>query len=242
MSGEDGNTKGVPAVVKQESAKDQPFVIVIPIYEGVDLLDVAPPYEIFQWMGEKWGERKVEVYLAAEQREQPIFSRDRFQLTPHKTFDEIPRADLVWAPGGNPPDLGREMANPAFLGFLRRIAKKADWVTAVCGGAFLLAEAELLDGHEVTTHWAFLPCFERYPNVRVAPGYPRYVRSGNRVTGGGISSSIDESLGLVILIAGEDVAREVQLMTQYFPDPPVTGDIPGATVCALPPRTAGAAG
>lgn len=213
----------------------KPFIIAIPIYEGVDLLDVAPPYEIFFWMGEKWPERKVEVYLAAESRDQPIFSRDRFQLTPHKTFDELPHVDLIWAPGGNPPELAAAMSSPVLIEFLQRSAKKAEWVTSVCGGAFLLAEAGLLDGHEVTTHWAFLPCFERYPNVRVAEGYPRYVRSGNRVTGGGISSSIDEALGLVILIAGEDVAREVQLLTQYFPDPPVTGEIPGATVCALPP-------
>lgn len=72
------------------SQDPKPFIIAIPIYEGVDLLDVAPPYEIFCWMGEKWPERKVEVYLAAERRDQPIFSRDRFQLTPHKTFDELP--------------------------------------------------------------------------------------------------------------------------------------------------------
>ena len=214
----------------------RPFVIVIPIYEGVDLLDVAPPYEIFHWMGEKWGERKVEVYLAAEQRERPLFTRDRFQLTPHKTFDELPEVDLIWAPGGNPPDLAREMENPVYLDFLKRSAKKAEWVTSVCGGSLLLAEAGLLEGHEVTTHWAFLPCFERYPGIQVAAGYPRYVRSGNRVTGGGISSSMDEALGLVLLIAGENVAREVQLMCQYFPDPPVTGTIPEVTVCNLPPR------
>lgn len=220
------------------SKPTEPFIIAIPIYEGVDLLDVAPPYEIFQWMGEKWTEREVEVYLAAERRDQPIFTRDRFQLTPHKTFNELPRVDLVWAPGGNPPDLGREMQNPAFIGFLQRCAKKAEWVTSVCGGAFLLAEAGLLDGHEATSHWAFLPCFERYPKVRMAPGYPRYVRSGNRITGGGISSSMDEALGVVILVAGEDVARQVQLMTQYFPDPPVTGVIPEATHCDLPPRAA----
>lgn len=117
------------------SKEAKPFVIVVPIYEGVDLLDVAPPYEIFCWMGENWPERKVEVYLAAERRDRPLFTRDRFQLTPHKTFDELSHVDMIWAPGGNPPDLAREMANPAFLGFLQRCAHKADWVTSVCGGS-----------------------------------------------------------------------------------------------------------
>ena len=220
------------------SQDHKPFIIAIPVYEGVDLLDVAPPYEIFCWWAEQWKERRVEVYLVAEQKEKPVSTFNRFQLIPHKTFDELSHVDLLWAPGGNTPDLAREMDNPVFLEFLQRAAKKAEWVTSVCGGSLLLAEAGLLDGHEVTTHWAFLPCFERYPRVRVAEGYPRYVQSGNRVTGGGISSSLDEALGLILLIAGEDVARGVQLMIQYFPDPPVTGTIPGATVCALPPRKA----
>jgi transcriptional regulator GlxA family with amidase domain len=220
------------------SDSKKPFIIAIPIYEGADLLDIAPPYEIFNWMGEHWQERPVEVYLVAERKDVPIFTRDRFQLTPHKTFAELDRVDLFWVPGGNPPELAKEMQNPAYLGPLQDWSKKAEWVTSVCGGSMLLAAAGLLDGHEATTHWAFLPCFERFPNVRVAPGYPRYVQSGNRVTGGGISSSMDEALGVVILIAGEDVARAIQLSTQYFPEPPVTGTIPGATSCALPPTPA----
>ena len=68
---------------------------------------------------------------------------------------------------------------------------------------------------------------------RVAEGYPRYVKCGNRVTGGGISSGLDEALGLVLLIAGEEVAKDVQLSTQYYPCPPVDGSIPGATTCPL---------
>jgi cyclohexyl-isocyanide hydratase len=43
-----------------EAGEDRPFVIVIPIYEGVDLIDVAAPYEVFNWMAESWKERKVE--------------------------------------------------------------------------------------------------------------------------------------------------------------------------------------
>jgi len=212
----------------------RPFVIAIPIYQGVDLLDVAPPYEVFGWMREKWTRRQVEVYLTAERKDKPIFTRDRFQLTPHKTFDELPHVDLLWVPGGNTTDLAREMGNPAYLGFLQHCAKKAEWVTSVCVGSLLLAQAGLLDGHEATSHWAFLRCFERYPEIRVAEGHPRYVESGNRVTGGGISSSFDEALRMVMLVAGKDVAKEVQLTTQYFPDPPVTGVIPEAGACKLP--------
>jgi transcriptional regulator GlxA family with amidase domain len=211
----------------------RPFVIVIPIYQGVDLMDMAAPYEIFNWMAEKWAERKVEVHLVAERTERPVFTRDRLQLTPRETFEDIPRADLLWVPGGNSSDLRREMGNPVFLDFLRRVSKDAEWVTSVCEGSFLLAEAGLLDGHEATSHWAFLPCYAGYPKIRVAEGHPRYVKCGNRVTGGGISSGLDEALGLVLLIAGEEVAKDIQLTIQYYPCPPVEGSIPGTTTCPL---------
>ena len=55
---------------------------------------------------------------------------------------------------------------------------------------------------------------------------PRYVVSGNRLTGGGISSGLDESLKLISLLFGDDVAKDVQATTQYFPQPPVMGELP----------------
>lgn len=68
----------------------RPFVIGIPIYKGVDLMDVAAPYEMFRWMGEKWkGTRKTDLYLIAATHE-TIETRDCFKITPDKTFDESP--------------------------------------------------------------------------------------------------------------------------------------------------------
>ena len=63
---------------------------------------------------------------------------------------------------------------------------------------------------------------------------PRYVVSGNRLTGGGISSGLDESLKLIALLFGDDVAKDVQQTTQYFPKPPVMGELPAeAPPCKL---------
>lgn len=60
-----------------------------------------------------------------------------------------------------------------------------------------LAAAGLLDGDLATTHWAFIPCLAAYPQVNVAQGYPRFVVDRNRVTGGGVSSGLDEAFKLV---------------------------------------------
>ena len=102
----------------------------------------------------------------------------------------------------------------------------------------LLAAAGLLDGYEATTHWAFIPCLtERFPKVKVVGGHPRYCLDRNRLTGGGISSGLDEALALIQLLMGTGRAQYVQQSTQYYPRPPVTSEIPRATSCPLPPVT-----
>jgi transcriptional regulator GlxA family with amidase domain len=111
----------------------------------------------------------------------------------------------------------------------------------------LLAAAGLLDGYTVTTHWAFYPCMARFPKVTLASGYPRYCLDRTRLTGGGISSGLDEALMLIQLLSGTEAAQQVQRSTQYYPRPPVTSEITPATTCLLdevkcPPSSAAATG
>lgn len=218
------------------------FIIALPVYNGVDLLDVAAPYELFQWMASNVASQfAVQVKLVAETSAN-ITTRDGLQLVPHATFGEVPHVDLLWVPGGDPTDLERLMHHPPYLDFLRSRSRAAMYVTSVCEGALLLASAGLLDGYRATTHWAFIPCLKAYPKIKVARGFPRFVVNRRRdargriryvVTGGGISSGLDEALELIKLIAGRSVAKSVQLTTQYFPRPPVNGRIKPATTCPL---------
>ena len=216
-----------------------PFTICIPVYQDVDLLDVAAPCEVFRWMGDEWsGGPGVRVHVAALSNG-VVITRDGLQLTPGRTLDQVNEVDLLWVPGGDVAALKRLMADEEFLGHLRRLAATATYVVSVCEGALLLASAGLLDGFRATTHWAFLGCLAAWPAVTVvgaADGYPRFVvddregslRTGIRVTGGGVSSGLDEALQLVKMIAGEGVATSVQVAIQYFPVPPVGGALPSA--------------
>jgi transcriptional regulator GlxA family with amidase domain len=213
-----------------------PYNIAIPIYEGVDLMDVAAPYEIFNWMGVYWKAKTVKVELVAANM-LTIKTRDGLKLTPDKCFDDYHKhnlqADLLWVPGGDPKKLQEMMQDSCYLDFLKKQSEAASYVTSVCEGALLLASAGLLDGYSATTHWAFIPCLKAFPKIKVADGYPRCVVDRNRVTGGGISSGLDEALELVARVSSYDVAKQVQLTTQYFPQPPFSGDIPGAKECSL---------
>jgi len=82
-------------------------------------------------------------------------------------------------------------------------------------------------------HWYFVACLQRFPAIKVDTTHQRYVVSGNRLTGGGISSGLDEALKLISLLFGDEAAESVQVTTQYFPKPPVMGVIPPTPECVI---------
>ena len=202
------------------------MIIGMPVYQGVDLLDVAGPHEIFKWMS-----IPVEVELVAETAGE-ITTRDGFTFKAGKSFADASKFDVLWVPGGAPEALNRELKRPSkYLDFLRTQAE-ARYICSVCEGGVLLAASGLADGHLMTTHWAFVPCLGKY-KVKVAEGFPRFVLDGNRLTGGGISSGLDEAFKLVELLAGYEEAQSIQQTTQYYPNPPVASELTPATSCPL---------
>jgi cyclohexyl-isocyanide hydratase len=207
------------------------MIIGIPIYDKVDLLDVCAAREIFYTMT-SYTQTHYDIWLLAPDCN-PVKSRDGMTLTPQKTFDEVPNVDLLWVPGADGSALKILMKDQCLLDYLVSCTKNAQWVTSVCEGAMLLAAAGLLDGYEATTHWAFIPCLQAYPDVKVVQGFPRFVVDRNRVTGGGISSGLDEAFKIVELLEGYEVAQQVQQLTQYDPCPPVASVLTPATSCPL---------
>lgn len=218
------------------------FLIGIPVYPMVDLLDVAAPREVFFWMQSLAPPpTRYEVLVLAETRD-PVPTHAGLPILPDRTFDEFlasgGQLDLLWVPGAAGDTLAPMLGGP-FRDRLTTLAAGASYVTSVCTGAILLADAGLLAGFEATTHWADLKCLAAFPGVKVAKGHPRWViseRPGEavRVTGGGVSSGLDEALRVVELLAGTDTARDVQQMMQYYPKPPVSSRIPKTPDCTLP--------
>jgi cyclohexyl-isocyanide hydratase len=203
--------------------------IAIPLYPGVDLLDVAGPYEMLNWAG-------FEIDLLAEQSG-PIACRGGAPLFEvSKTFEGAGQYDILWVPGGDPASLVCLMHQSprTYLDFVAGQSQGAAMTCSVCEGALLLAAAGLLNGYKATTHWAFIPCLSAWPKVKVARGHPRFVHDRNRLTGGGISAGLDEALKLIELFMGEEKARETQQTTQYYPRPPVRSRLPKAQGCPLP--------
>jgi len=185
-----------------------------PLYSGFDSLDVIGPFQTFTFAG-------MDRYLLGPTKD-GITSFEGVTLTPRSTFDEEElQLDVLFVPGGSDPVSVLQRGRPGnnlYLDFLARQAPGCTLVCSVCTGALLLAGAGLLDGHLATTHWAFKPVLSLFP-CQVVDDFRRYVKSGNRITGGGISSGLDEALYIVSLLFGTDQARSGQLAMQYNPQP-----------------------
>ena len=221
----------------------EPFVIGIAVWQGVDLIDMAAPREIFNFMGIVWSRPTTVLLVAASDAD--VVTRDGLKFRPEATFESCPRLDLLFVPGGDPDKLQHQILDCEYLDYIRRASQEASYTVSVCEGALLLASAGLLDGFEATTHWSFIPHLKMFPKVTVAPEWPRFVVSRNgygiRVTGGGISSGFDECLEVVALVTGsEDVAKRVQLYIQYNPKPPFVGGDPSVDPTAPKPTVSDA--
>ena len=95
------------------------------------------------------------------------------------------------------------------IGAVRRLAPQTRRIASVCTGAFVLAEAGLLDGRRATTHWGSCDLLaQRYPAVRVDPD-PIFVRDGETWTSAGVTAGIDLALAMVEDDLGRDVALAI---------------------------------
>src|ERR1700679_2397761 len=126
------------------------MIVGIPLYDGVDMLEVTGPFEMLDWGG-------FDVQLAARAAG-PIKCRSNMSaaltLLAPNAFHDAPQYDVLWVPGGEPDALARVMGDPSrsYLDFIIRQAQHARYVCSVCEGALLLAAAGLLDGYHATTH------------------------------------------------------------------------------------------
>jgi cyclohexyl-isocyanide hydratase len=199
---------------------DAKIKLGIPLYPTFDSLDVLGPLQVFTYAP------NISVSLIAATLD-AVTSLEGVRILPDATFasvvgPESSNLDVLLVPGAadlvSPLNQG-PLGHNEFLDFLVSQAQHAQMVCSVCTGALLLGAAGLLDGHLATTHWSQLSTLALFP-CTVAAGFPRYVHSGNRITGGGISSGIDEALYIVSLLSGVEAARQCQLKMQYRPEPP----------------------
>ncbi|HEV2637690.1 MAG TPA: DJ-1/PfpI family protein [Actinocrinis sp.] len=183
--------------------------IVIPIFPGFTALDAVGPYEVLRMLP---GAR---VVFAGPERGVTRTDSGVIGLHADAAYSEIESADLLVFPGGQ--GTRPLLKDEPVLEWVRAIHETTQWTTSVCTGSLVLAAAGLLDGLDATTHWGQVALLEKYGARYTAE---RVVRRGKIVTAAGVSSGIDMALTLAAALAGDDVAKAIQLAIEYDPQPP----------------------
>lgn len=111
---------------------------------------------------------------------------------------------------------GVPSAGPGLVERLQAAARSARRIASICTGAFILAEAGLLDGRSATTHWGFADTLtQRYPKVQVVPD-KIFIRDGKVWSSAGMTAGVDLVLGLVEADLGHDITRQIcKMMVLY---------------------------
>jgi transcriptional regulator GlxA family with amidase domain len=181
--------------------------VTIVAFPQVQALDAVGPSEVFS-VANRLSEAplyKIELVTATGE---PLTTSSGLQLSPHRAIAGVrgPIDTLVVAGG---PGISEALGDDRLLRWIRAAAGRARRVASVCNGAFLLAEAGLLDGRRATTHWAECGALQkRYPTIAVERD-PIFVRDGDIYTSAGVTAGIDLSLALVEDDAGAALARNV---------------------------------
>jgi transcriptional regulator GlxA family with amidase domain len=195
--------------------------VAILIFDHVEVLDFAGPFEVFSVTGRRDGSNPFNVYTIAE-ASRPVLARNHFSVNPRYTLKNCPEPEILLVPGGGgylsdgkPLGTRREMHNQDLLDWIVDCAENTELLLSVCTGALILAKAGLLEQRSATTHHGAIEELRAIaPHTQVLPDQ-RIVDNGNLILSGGISAGIDMSLYVVAKLLGKTQALETAAYMEY---------------------------
>lgn len=182
------------------------------ISSGAEVVDFAGPWGVFEYALIRDDEElrtPFRLYTVAADTA-PIKVSGGMTIVPDHAFADAPMPDVIVVPA-----LDTEKLAPAALDWLRAQQVEADLTMSVCDGAYVLAEAGLLDGRRATAHhggYGMLAAM--YPKIEVVRGV-RYVEDGTLASSGGLTSGIDLALRVVERYFGRDLATQTAKQLEY---------------------------
>ncbi len=185
--------------------------VAVLIYEKVDTLDFAGPFDVFA-VSSNWG-KDFNVYTVSE-KQVPVNTVSGITIYPKYSFDNCPVPDILIVPGG----LGSrtEMNNETITSWIRTRTDSAELVLSVCTGALLLAKANLLDGLKVTTNRTAMDLLRKIvPSNASVVEEVRYVDNRKILMSAGVTAGFDMALHVVSRLFGEDRALETAYKLEY---------------------------
>lgn len=193
------------------------FEIGILLFDGVEVLDFAGPYEVFS----------LASRLAATSKSMPsplfgvrtiarscavVRARHGLRISPDLPFAQAHNLDLVIVPGGA---IDIPISDVALLRWLKRISRRGSTIGSVCNGALIIGELGLLADRRATTHWDDLKELARISPSTTIVGNVPFVDEGKILSSAGISAGITMCLHLVERFAGVELALRTARQMEY---------------------------
>jgi len=187
--------------------------IAMVAFPDAQMLDVVGPLEVFSRAARlatdegRRGRAPYTVEILAR-RPGPVVTSSGLAVVAARGVGAVRGGiDTLFVSGGRGVDAA--LADRALIAWIARMSKRVSRLASVCTGAFVLAEAGVLDGKRAATHWhSCQRLAARYPNVRVEPD-PIFVRAGSVYTSAGVTAGMDLALALVEEDHGPGLARQV---------------------------------
>jgi transcriptional regulator GlxA family with amidase domain len=206
------------------NSRSTPRNVAILIFNEVEVLDFAGPFEVFSIAGKRDGSNPFNVYTVAETT--PVSARNALSINPHYTLGNCPPPDILIVPGGGgyradgtPFGTRKEINNQLLLDWIEQCSQSTEKLLSVCTGALLLAKIGLLNGRVATTHKGAIAQLTDMLTASNPPGtvHPeaRIADNGAIVLSGGISAGIDMSLYVVAQLLGLEKAVETASYMEY---------------------------
>ena len=178
--------------------------VALLVFTGVQIIDFTGPYEIFGTAG-------YDVYTVAETKD-PITTVNGMTVVPKYDFATAPPPDVLVVPGGG---IYAASNSAKTIQWIADVTTRTKHTMSVCNGAFLLAQAGLLDGLTATTTAGLIEKLRaQYPKVHVVDDR-RFVDNGKIITTAGLSAGIDGALHVVARMQGNGKAQLTALGDEY---------------------------
>ncbi|MET0475968.1 MAG: DJ-1/PfpI family protein [Mycobacterium sp.] len=186
------------------NAVEEEREIVLVVFDGVKLLDAAGPAEVFA-EANRFGARYRLRFVSVDGEDVTTTVGMRFAVT--GAISSITAADTVMVAGGDV--LVGQPIDPRLVDAVRSLPPRTRRLASICTGAFILAQAGLLNGRRATTHWRHTRLLANaFPEIRVEPD-AIFVQDGDVFTSAGVSAGIDLALALVEMDHGSALVRDV---------------------------------
>jgi putative intracellular protease/amidase/YHS domain-containing protein len=213
--------------------ESKPLNVAIFLYDGVELLDFAGPYEVF---GNTGG---FNVYTVSYLPEVGVFPTNKIKLRPDYQLVDCPKPDIIVFPGATPEGVMRVYNNEEVMAWIKATNEQTQLTMSVCTGAYFLSKIGILDGKSATTHHGAVDYLQQYtPKAKVLRN-TRFVEDGKIITTAGVSAGLDGALHIVEKLKGLEIAKQVASLMEYDHWKPNMGIVIGATNQKLPNKKVG---